>query len=132
MPTAARLQVEYYLGLRSHQFIGNSVSSFSAMIILERWQAGRYAAYYNGGNIPLERYLPLYRMPWVFTYNDWSAGSAYDEMAKAAVRSAIDVGRVRPFCMFSGNKDSPMYDWLIKQGVTMMEVRLASRPGHFF
>lgn len=31
------------------------------------------------------------RMPWVFTYNDWSAGTEYDMMAKAAVVSAIKV-----------------------------------------
>ena len=30
-------------------------------------------------------------MPWVFTYNDWSAGTEYDFMAKAAVMSAIQV-----------------------------------------
>lgn len=28
--------VDYYLGLNAHQFVGNSVSSFSAMIIMER------------------------------------------------------------------------------------------------
>lgn len=28
--------VDYYLGLNSHQFVGNSVSSFSAMLIMER------------------------------------------------------------------------------------------------
>ena len=31
------------------------------------------------------------RMPWVFTYNDWSAGTEYDWMAQAAVTSAIEV-----------------------------------------
>lgn len=28
--------VDYYLGLNAHQFVGNSVSSFSAMLIMER------------------------------------------------------------------------------------------------
>ena len=31
------------------------------------------------------------RMPWVFTYNDWSAGTEYDWMVQAAVTSAIEV-----------------------------------------
>jgi hypothetical protein len=52
--------VDYYLALRCQQFIGNSVSVFSALLIMERWHAGRYATYYNGGNIPLENFMPLF------------------------------------------------------------------------
>jgi hypothetical protein len=54
------LQVDYYLALRCQQFIGNSVSVFSALLIMERWHAGQYATYYNGGNIPLENFVPLF------------------------------------------------------------------------
>lgn len=43
--------------------------------------------------------LPLlllpHSMPWVFTYNDWSAGTEYDWMAQAAVTSAIEVWPAR-------------------------------------
>lgn len=53
-------QVNYYLALRSSQFVGNSVSVFSALTIMERWRRGAYAAYYNGGNIPLETVMPFY------------------------------------------------------------------------
>ena len=55
------LQLDFYLGLNSHQFMGNSVSSFSAMLIMERWHNGKYAGYYNGGNVPMEIFLPLYQ-----------------------------------------------------------------------
>lgn len=41
------IQVDYHLALRARQFIGNSVSSFSAMLILERRHSGRFAAYYK-------------------------------------------------------------------------------------
>ncbi|KAL4447483.1 hypothetical protein ABPG75_004702 [Micractinium tetrahymenae] len=112
--------IDYYLGLNSHQFVGNSVSSFSAMIIMERWNAGRYASYYNAGNIPLEVFFPLYKMPWVFTYNDWSVGTEYELMVKAAVRSAIYVARMKPFCMYSGSTTSPIYSWFVDQGVTII------------
>ena len=54
-------QIDYYLALGAHQFIGNSVSIFSALLIIERWHAGRFATYYNGGNIPLETFMPLYQ-----------------------------------------------------------------------
>lgn len=39
------LQVDYYLGLQADMFIGNSVSTFTAFIILERQWLGRYAGW---------------------------------------------------------------------------------------
>lgn len=54
-------QVDYYLGLGSDQFVGNSVSVSSALLLMQRWHAGKFATYYNGGNIPLESVMPLYQ-----------------------------------------------------------------------
>jgi len=60
---------------------GNSVSTFSALALLERRHHRRWAIYYNEGNIPLTYPLPvLHKMPWVFTYNSWSP--LYDDMLK--------------------------------------------------
>jgi hypothetical protein len=117
----AAAMVQHYLALDAHQFVGNSVAVADALLIMERWHAGQYATYYNGGNIPLEGYVPLFPMPWVFTYNDWSVGTEYEYMLKAAVMSAIQVGRVKPFCMFTGSKDSPVYQWLASKGITMIQ-----------
>jgi len=55
------LQIQFYLALEAHQFVGHSVALPDALLIMERWQVGRYATYYNGGNIPLEAYMPLYQ-----------------------------------------------------------------------
>jgi hypothetical protein len=55
------LQINYHLALRCEQFVGNSVSIFSALLIMERWRTGKFAMYYNGGNIPMESFMPLYR-----------------------------------------------------------------------
>ncbi len=61
------------------------MSTFAALGLVERRHRGRWAAYYNGGNIPLASVMPpLHRLPWVFTYNSWSGH--YDYMLKAAVR----------------------------------------------
>jgi hypothetical protein len=68
----------------------------------------------------------MHRMPWVFTYNDWSAGTEYDYMVKAAVSSAVNVARMRAFCMFSGSTDSPMYKWFISKGVAIIQVGCGS------
>ncbi len=54
------MQVQHYLALDAHQFVGNSVAVQDALLIMERWHAGRYATYYNGGNIPLEAHIPLF------------------------------------------------------------------------
>lgn len=57
--------VEYTLALSAAKFIGSSVSTFSALAILERQQRGLWASWYNGGDVPLAAWLPLYRLPWV-------------------------------------------------------------------
>ncbi len=54
------VQVDYYLGLQAEKFIGNSVSTFTAFIILERQWMGCPAANYNGGSVPLSIFLPFY------------------------------------------------------------------------
>ena len=102
--------VEYYIALQSSKFIGNSVSSFTAILILERQKVGAWAAYYNGGNIPMSGAVPLYKLPWVFTYNSWSP--SYDYMLKAAVRSGLEAESFVPYCLFSGEKEAPIAKWL--------------------
>jgi hypothetical protein len=64
--------VEYYMARNASRFVGNSVSTFSALTLLERRHHRLWASYYNGGNIPLATHVPLYDLPWVFTYNSWS------------------------------------------------------------
>jgi len=105
----------YYLGIESSKYIGNSVSTFSALLILERQNRNRWSTYYNMGGIPLMDMLPFFRMPWVFTYNGESPG--FDYMAKSAVLSAIHVGQVIPYCIYMGDKGDEMYRWLKRQGV---------------
>jgi hypothetical protein len=67
-------------------------------------------------------------MPWVFTYNDWSAGTEYDFMVKAAVVSAVEVARMKPYCMYSGNTSGDMYKWFVSKGVVIIQVSHAAFP----
>ncbi|MEW5310172.1 MAG: hypothetical protein WDW38_001993 [Sanguina aurantia] len=110
--------IEYELAMRANRFIGNSVSTFSALAILHRRHTGAWAAYYNGGNIPLLQMLPLHRLPWVFTYNSWSG--PYDYLMHGAVRSAAKHGGTKPYCIFTGNTSSPIYKWLTHMNVTLI------------
>ncbi|KAL4434825.1 hypothetical protein ABPG77_005352 [Micractinium sp. CCAP 211/92] len=74
--------VDYYLGLQADKFIGNSVSTFTAFIILERQWLGRPAYHYNGGNIPLELFFPFYAHESTATpAHDNTAALAHDTMA---------------------------------------------------
>ena len=110
-----RAMHSYYLGMDSAKYIGNSVSTFSALLMLERQNVNKWSTNYNMGGIPLMDMLPFFRMPWVFTYNGESPG--FDYMAKSAVLSAIHVGQVIPYCIYMGDKGDEMYLWLKRQGV---------------
>eukprot|EP01025_Chloroclados_australasicus_P018492 TRINITY_DN1972_c0_g2_i1.p1 TRINITY_DN1972_c0_g2~~TRINITY_DN1972_c0_g2_i1.p1 ORF type:complete len:601 (+),score=54.10 TRINITY_DN1972_c0_g2_i1:109-1911(+) len=64
-----KAMISYFIALQAKQFIGNSVSSFSALLILERRSQEKWANYYNGGNIPMQHFVPLFQMPWVLAYD---------------------------------------------------------------
>ena len=104
-----------FCGMKSNLYIGNSVSIFSAVSILERRLQGNWASYYNGGDIPLAGPLPLYPLPWVFTYNFWSR--RYNYMLKPEVLSARAHASLQPVCLYSGNTSSSIYKWLTSHGV---------------
>jgi hypothetical protein len=118
LPRELRALVEYEVALRSERFLGNSVSTFSALAILQRRHAGRWAGYYNGGDIPLVQVLPLFSTPWVFTFNSWSP--AYEPMLKAAVNSAARAGLIAPHCIFAGDARAPIAAWMRARGVRVI------------
>ena len=51
----------YYLGMESSKYIGNSVSTFSALLLLERQTQNNWSTYYNMGGIP-HMYWSTYEM----------------------------------------------------------------------
>lgn len=108
---------DYYLALGSQKFIGNSVSTFSALVLLERQFLGKWSSYYNMGNIPLEWYLPFYEFPWVFTYRGHPGES---EIVKRAINAAAEHGGLLPFCEFKGKPTDKLYNWLINRGISVL------------
>ncbi|PNH02132.1 hypothetical protein TSOC_011920 [Tetrabaena socialis] len=115
----ARGEVQVTTATRKVRFIGNSVSTFSALALLERRHRGSPAAYYNGGNVPLAAVLPpLLRLPWVFTHNSWTP--SYEYMLKGAVRSALAAGTLKPYCMFTGDPSAPIVAWMERHNVTVL------------
>lgn len=106
--------VDYYLSFDCHKFIGNSVSTFTALLLLERRDRHLWASYYNGGDIPLQHVLPVYKFPWIFSV----AGKKYDYMIKPAVRSAMQTKNIRPYALvYAGLHENSTLGWLQEVGV---------------
>jgi hypothetical protein len=111
-------------------FIGNSVSTFSAILLLSRERSRQMGTnphfkhfHYNAGDIPLLKFLPLdvpYRafesfpLKWIFVYNSNSDFS--DDALKVAVQSAKMNTNLVPICLMYG-KRSPLVDWMESKGV---------------
>ena len=115
--------VEYEVGLGAHKFLGNSVSTFSALAIYQRRYLARWSSYYNSGNVPLAEFLPTELLPWVFTYTSYTP--QWDYMVKAAVRSALRYKTLQPYCIYTGNHSSVIYNWLGSNGVILISHRPA-------
>lgn len=115
--------IEYTIATEhADKFVGNSVSTFSALIIRERRLRKAWAAQYNRGEIPLGRFVPGFRLPWVFVLT--GVDVSYDEMMKVAVKSALRVGKVLPICIV--HADELNYDrvkWLRRQNVSVFPHR---------
>lgn len=99
-----RALLDYELALRANKFVGNSVSTFSALLL---WERPGWSTYYNMGDIPMAEFLPFYQIPWVFPYSTRTA--SYDYMIKMAVASALAVGTLKPYCIFDGKPRGDMY-----------------------
>ena len=75
--------------------------------------------------MPLNAMVPLYKLPWVFTYNSWS--HQYDYMVMAAVRTAQAVGGLKAYCLFTGDETATIYNWLKRQQVHLHADKRSTR-----
>jgi len=138
--------VDYAVSAAADAFVGNSVSSFSAMLLLHRRHRERRGVkegaaeagsvrddfHYNGGSIPLQDVLfgdgdddeqavaRQARLMWVFTLSGAEGRApAYDEMAKVAVISCLRRTTLIPVCVFWGEPNA-MTAWLTRHGVRVL------------
>ena len=114
----ANALIDFELALHAHKFVGNSVSTFSALALYQRRHTGKWSSYYNGGNIPMSEFLPLHQLPWIFPFSSYVPDWEY--LAMTAVRSALRHKTLKPYCLWSGNASVPIYKWLVDAGVTMV------------
>lgn len=98
LPREVSASLEYHLATRESDFFaGNTISTFSAMILRDRQKNKKPAVQYNRGHSDLPRFVPGFLIPWVFVAR--GTDTEYDEMMLVAVRSAKQIGILLPFCL---------------------------------
>ena len=114
--------VDYHVALKSKRFIGNSVSTFSALLLHVRKNGDDF--HYNGGSIPIhEAMFSDYTQrrdkltKWVFVYS--SKTSYYNDMIKVALKSALKYTTIVPVCIYYGHLDE-MYGYFVRKGVRVI------------
>ena len=133
-PFAGKRELLAYIDLlvcdRASRFAGNSVSTFSAYLLMRRRHIGlqRDDFWYNGGPIPLQSMMtglldPLSTsterpLKWVFTINA-NPTEAFERACKLAVTSALAVTTLVPVCIFKGEQNY-LSDWLAQRGVRII------------
>lgn len=99
------------------RFVGNSVSTFSAIQIALR--QGEKVYWYNSQSIPLGDFWRVYQLPIVYTYTELSAASGKHllQASIASVRKQMPKNPIH--ILYHGSSDVKFYFWLKKQGVTI-------------
>jgi hypothetical protein len=111
--------VDYEIAMKADRFLGNPLAPQSALAIMQRRRAGLWAGQYNPGETPLMALVPLFKLPWVFTFNARSPD--YEPLLKAAVASAAKRRGLAPHCLYAGDPAAPIAVWLRDQGVRLLE-----------
>ena len=122
---------------KAEQFVGNSVSTFSAWELMRRGhKCGsncrthlHSSFYYNGGDVPLVQELfgdgpwggaiPPRPLKWVFTTSAASR-SDYLMMVKVAVDSALNNTNLLPVLVFDGNRHHDLARWMKTRSVPIV------------
>ena len=116
-----RAAIEYFVALRADKFVRNSVSTLSALVMLQRQKLNHWSAQYNRGPIPLSKFIPGYRMPWVFTVRGPS--TEYTNLMKLAVTSALTHTSMIPHAVIHpAERSFERVQWLKNMGVHIIEV----------
>jgi GDP-fucose protein O-fucosyltransferase len=126
--------VDTQISSEAATFVGNSVSTFSAFVILWRQHWRMHSWHYNGGTIPLveagiirprrESSVPTYReqIKWVFAIHEGSSAlsKSFPEMLRAAVLSAKEHTKLIPICVTTSSPSSELVAWMIDAGVRVL------------
>ena len=136
-PFASREQwaaVDSLIADAASEFVGNSVSTFSAYIMTARQRRGLRAWHYNGGGVPLHAAgfltpsvpmaISTFREPlkWVFQIHTGTSqmSSSFEDMVKVAVMSNRRHTSLVPVCVTTSHPLSALSRFLVSLGVRVI------------
>eukprot|EP01026_Neomeris_dumetosa_P027887 TRINITY_DN22636_c0_g1_i1.p1 TRINITY_DN22636_c0_g1~~TRINITY_DN22636_c0_g1_i1.p1 ORF type:complete len:549 (+),score=41.53 TRINITY_DN22636_c0_g1_i1:37-1647(+) len=118
LPREIGALVDFYVAMQAEKFIGNSVSSFSALILLERQFQDKWSSYYNSGNIPMSVFLPFYKIPWVF-YSKCEDPEKVERFVFMGLQSARLFGKLQVFLYCIGKIDSKIQELIEANNIAL-------------
>ena len=109
--------LDYFTCSQMKHFVGNSVSTWSALQIAKR---NGYSSWYNSQSIPLAGIIPIFPIPIVYTYTELSqlVGKVLLKISILSVREHL--GNRQPIhILYHGHMDTKFIDWLRAQDVIL-------------
>lgn len=106
--------LDFFICGSIHGFVGNSVSTFSALQIALR--EGKNAYWYNSQSIPLAGLLPVYYIPIVYTYSERSQFSEKYLLQASIVSVKKNMPRNKIHVLYHGENDREFIKWLESNG----------------
>ena len=102
--------IDFFLCQTLDRFVGNSVSTFSAVQIAIRKGQGAY--WYNSQSVPVSSMWQAFPIPIVYTYTEASAETGR-QLLKASIHSVREHMRSNPIhILYHGNQDTSFRKWL--------------------
>lgn len=107
--------IDFYVCSGLPRFIGNSVSTFSAIQIAVRQSENSF--WYNSQSIPLGDIWHAFEVPIVYTYTELSQASGKHllQVSIASVRKQMPHSKIH--ILYHGREDKAFRMWLARQGV---------------
>jgi len=122
-PTAFRdvcAAVDFFVCSSMSQFVGNSVSTWSALQIARR---NAMATWYNSRSIPLANFLRSYSVPVVYTYTEMSSPAGRFMLMSSITSCWTHLPDSHIHILYHGNEDGIFRSWLVRRGVTVHDHR---------
>lgn len=112
--------IDFYVCKELPLFVGNSVSTFSAIQIALRDGSSTARAYwYNSQSIPLQYMWKVFRVPIVYTYTELSAATG-KHLLQTSIQSARQQMPATPIhILYNGRQDTQFRKWLQSRNVIL-------------
>lgn len=116
LPRDLGAALDYFLCSSLPHFVGNSVSTWSAVQICQR---GSMAAWYNSRFIPLADFLQAYVVPVVYTYTEEGGRRAKLMFQMSMMTTLRHMHASSVHVLYHGDRDMELRTWLTSRGVTV-------------